>query len=317
MLVFGPVPSRRLGRSLGINHIPPKTCPYSCIYCQVGRTNSMTVDRRAFYDPRVVSAEVMEKILLCKEKNEHIDFLSFVPDGEPTLDANLGPMADMLKDTGIPLAVISNGSLVWTEDVRATLDKMDWVSLKADSIVPEIWKRIDRPHGKLDLKRITDGYLAFSENYKGKLNTETMLVKGVNDSEYSLRETAAFLADVNPERAYISIPTRPPAEKDVLPAGEEAVNMAFHIFSEKLEKVELLLGYEGNEFASTGNSAEDILSITAVHPMRSDAIGNILKRAGDGWNVVKNLVGSGKLLEISYRGENFYLRSMKKAPGRK
>lgn len=313
MLVFGPVPSRRLGKSLGINHIPPKTCPYSCIYCQVGRTNSMIIDRKAFYDPEMVVAEVKKKITLSREKDEQIDYLTFVPDGEPTLDMNLGVMADMLKNTEIPLATISNGSLIWMEDVQAELHKLDWVSLKTDSVVKEAWKNIDRPHGKLDLKRILDGYLEFAEKYKGKLNTETMLVKGVNDSEYSLNETAAFLADMKPDVAYISIPTRPPAEKKVFPADEETLNRAFHIFSEKLKKVELLFGYEGNEFAATGNAAEDILSITAVHPMRADAVEELLKNAGEGWGIVKQLVAEGKLLELSYREKVFYLRSMKKA----
>ncbi len=312
MLVFGPVPSRRLGKSIGINHIPPKTCPYSCIYCQVGRTNTMIIDRKAFYDPEVVVIEVKNKIALSREKDEQIDYLTFVPDGEPTLDVNLGLMAGMLKDTGIPLATISNGSLIWMEDVQADLQKLDWISLKTDSVVKDAWKRVDRPHGQLDLKRILDGYLDFAEKYKGKLNTETMLVNGINDSEYSLKETAAFLADLDPDIAYISIPTRPPAEEKVLPADEETLNRAFHIFSERLNKVELLFGYEGNEFAATGNASDDILSITAVHPMRSDAVEELLKNSGENWSVVKQLVSEGKLLELHYREKVFYLRSMKK-----
>jgi wyosine [tRNA(Phe)-imidazoG37] synthetase (radical SAM superfamily) len=273
----------------------------------------MIIDRKAFYDPEMVVAEVKKKITLSREKDEQIDYLTFVPDGEPTLDMNLGVMADMLKNTEIPLATISNGSLIWMEDVQADLHKLDWVSLKTDSVVKEAWKNVDRPHGKLDLKRILDGYLEFAEKYKGKLNTETMLVKGVNDSEYSLNETAAFLADMKPDVAYISIPTRPPAEKKVFPADEETLNRAFHIFSEKLKKVELLFGYEGNEFAATGNAAEDILSITAVHPMRADAVEELLKNAGEGWGIVKQLVAEGKLLELPYREKVFYLRSMKKA----
>ncbi|MBN1333613.1 MAG: radical SAM protein [Synergistales bacterium] len=310
MRIFGPVPSRRLGQSLGLNHIPPKTCTYSCIYCQVGRTNRMTLERQAFYDPHELIYEVEQVVERLKEKEEKVDYLTFVPDGEPTLDINLGLMAELLKPLGIPLAVISNGSLAWREDVRDDLMKFDWVSLKVDSIHKEAWKDTDRPHGKLDLKRIMKGYLEFHEKYENILCTETMLVRKCNDSEESLRETAAFLADLKPDIAYISIPTRPPAEKGVEPADEKALNRAFHLFSEKVNKVELLIGFEGNEFSSSGDAAKDILSITAVHPMRKDQVDKLLKDCGEDWNTVKKLVSEGKILEIPYREKYFYLRSI-------
>lgn len=311
MRIFGPIPSRRLGRSLGINHIPPKTCSYSCVYCQVGRTDAMTLARETFFDPEHLVSEVRKKVSQVLQQGEKIDYITFVPDGEPTLDVNLGRMATMLKDLEIPLAVISNGSLMWMEDVREEVMLMDWVSLKADSFVKETWKMVDRPHGQLDLKRIMDGYLEFADSFQGKLNSETMLVKGVNDSEVSLRETAAFLADLSPEIAYISIPTRPPAEKNVEQAEEDAINRAFHIFSEKLDKVELLIGFEGDEFSSTGNIENDLLSITAVHPMRTEQVERVLLECGESWGSVEKLVNEGKLLKLSYRDKTFYLRSLK------
>jgi len=310
MRIFGPVPSRRLGQSLGINHIPPKTCPYSCVYCQVGRTNRMTLERQAFYDPHEIADEVTERVLQLKERGEKVDYLTFVPDGEPTLDINLGLMADLLKPLEVPLAVISNGSLAWREDVREDLMKFDWVSLKVDSIQKEAWKDTDRPHGKLELKRILEGYLEFRETCKNILCTETMMVRGCNDSEESLRETAAFLGDLKPHIAYISIPTRPPAEKGVEPAEEKALNRAFQLFSDRVEKVELLIGFEGDEFPSSGNAAQDILSITAVHPMRKDQVEKVLRDCGEEWDTVTKLVSEGKLLEIPYREKFFYLRSI-------
>src|SRR6056297_300399 len=126
MLIYGPIPSRRLGRSLGINHIPPKTCTYSCLYCQVGRTNTMIIGRKHFYDPEYILSETESQVNLLKEKGERIDYLSFVPDGEPTLDINLGEMARLLKKLEIPTATISNGSLMWMEEVRHEMQSMDW-----------------------------------------------------------------------------------------------------------------------------------------------------------------------------------------------
>jgi wyosine [tRNA(Phe)-imidazoG37] synthetase (radical SAM superfamily) len=108
MRAFGPVPSRRLGRSLGINNIPPKACTYSCVYCQVGRTSEMQVERRSFYDPEEVVQDVWDRVQRSTEAGETIDYLTFVPDGEPTLDVHLGREIELLKPLGIPIAVITN-----------------------------------------------------------------------------------------------------------------------------------------------------------------------------------------------------------------
>jgi wyosine [tRNA(Phe)-imidazoG37] synthetase (radical SAM superfamily) len=134
MIAFGPVPSRRLGRSLGINNIPPKVCTYACVYCQVGRTTEMTIGRRTFYDPDEVLQDVQEKISKSDEAGEPIDYLTFVPDGEPTLDTNLGREIDLLTPLGIPIAVITNNSLLSRQDVRDDLVGADWVSLKVDAV---------------------------------------------------------------------------------------------------------------------------------------------------------------------------------------
>ena len=123
MITFGPVPSRRLGRSLGINNIPPKICTYSCVYCQLGRTIKMQADRRAFYETEKVFQDVKNKVEKAKGKGETIDYLTFVPDGEPTLDINLGREIELLRPLGIKVAVISNSSLIWREDVIADYDQ--------------------------------------------------------------------------------------------------------------------------------------------------------------------------------------------------
>jgi wyosine [tRNA(Phe)-imidazoG37] synthetase (radical SAM superfamily) len=183
MIAFGPVPSRRLGRSLGVNNIPPKVCSYSCAYCQLGRTIKMQVERQTFYEPEDIVKNVREKIARVSEVGEPVDYLTFVPDGEPTLDINLGREIELLKPLGINIAVISNGSLVWRQDVREDLVKADWVSLKVDSTREEIWRRINRPHRTLQLAAILDGMLEFAAVYKGELVTETMLVEGVNDRD--------------------------------------------------------------------------------------------------------------------------------------
>ena len=310
MIAFGPVPSRRLGRSLGINNIPPKVCTYSCVYCQVGRTTKMQVARRSFHVPWEIMKAVQDKVKKAREKGESINYLTFVPDGEPTLDVHLGREIELLRSLGIKIAVITNASLIRREDVREDLMKADCVSLKIDSVREEIWRRINRPCGPLELASILDGILEFARFYQGELLTETMLVKGANDRELLVREIADFLARLRPARAYLSIPTRPPAERWVKAPVEEIINRAYHILHERIDQVEYLIGYEGNAFASTGNVEEDLLSITSVHPMREEAVNEFLARAGFDWSVVQRLISQDQLIEMDYEERKFYMRKL-------
>jgi len=309
-IAFGPLPSRRLGRSLGINNIPPKVCTYSCVYCQLGRTLKMQVERGAFYEPTDVVQAVQDKVEQARAVGEPIDYLTFVPDGEPTLDRHLGREIELLRPLGISIAVITNASLIWRKDVREDLMQADWVSLKVDAAREDIWRRIDRASRTLSLAAIRDGMVEFAQGYKGDLVTETMLVAGVNDSVEHVDAVAGFLRRLKPTRAYLSIPTRPPAETWVHAPAEEAINRAYQILSEQVDQVEYLIGYEGNAFACTGHVEEDLLSITAVHPMREEAVGEFLARAGADWPVVHGLIAQGQLVETAYGGHKFYMRKL-------
>ena len=311
MIAFGPVPSRRLGRSLGINNIPPKICTFACVYCQLGRTLKMQVERCAFYRPEEVVSAVRDKVEKATASGESIDYLTFVPDGEPTLDANLGREIELLKPLGIKIAVITNSSLIWRADVREDLMGADWVSLKIDAAQEDVWRRIDRPHGSLRLASVLDGMLEFAKDYTGELVTETMLARDVNDGADHVREVAEFLARLAPARAYLSIPTRPPAEPRVGAPREEAINRAYQILGDRVDHVEYLIGYEGNAFAFTGNVEDDLLSITSVHPMREDAVRAFLARAGAAWPVVRSLIDRDQLVETEYDGHRFYVRKLR------
>jgi wyosine [tRNA(Phe)-imidazoG37] synthetase (radical SAM superfamily) len=311
MIAFGPVPSRRLGRSLGINNIPPKVCTYSCIYCQVGRTHTLQAERCPFYEPDEIIKDVKKKVKNALREGEPIDYLTFVPDGEPTLDANIGLEIDRLKTLGIKVAVITNGSLIYRDDVREDLMKADWVSLKFDSILKASWRKINRPHRELELGVILDGMLDFSKIFPGELVTETMLVHDISIDLDILKEMADFLHRLNPAKAYLAIPTRPPAENWVRPPEPKDINIAFQVFHEKLDQVEYLIGYEGDAFAFTGNVEEDLISITSVHPMRRSAVSDFLKKAGADWSVVNQLITKSKLVEADFEGQKFYLRNSK------
>jgi len=307
-ITFGPIPSRRLGQSLGINNIPPKACSYSCIYCQVGPTGHPEIQPHSFYPPEEILRQVAGHLKALAQRGEPVDFLSFVPDGEPTLDVHLGESIDLLRPLGLPIAVFSNASLLWQAEVREVLAKADWLSLKVDSVDPTIWRQINRPHPRLNLADILSGIATLARDFQGILTTETMLVAGVNDSAESVGAVADYLVEVGPAVAHLLAPIRPPAEPGVRVPDTASLNRAYGLMSSLLPRVECIFGYEGEAFASTGQVEEDILAIVAVHPLREEALRALLAKAGAEWTLVERLIELGLLHAVDYDGHRFYHR---------
>ena len=310
MIAFGPVPSRRLGQSLGINNIPPKACPYSCLYCQVGRTAVTEIVPRAFYPPEVILQSVRTRLDRLAERGEPVDWLTFVPDGEPTLDIALGETIERLRPLGVPIAVITNSALVWRADVRAALQQADWISVKVDATDAALWRRVNRPHPALDLQAILAGIAQLAHEFRGTLVTETMLVAGINDTPESVAGVADVLAGISPATAYLAVPTRPPAEPDTRPPDEATLVRAYQQLSARLPRVETLISDEGEAFATTGRIADDLLAVTAVHPLREEAVRVLLAKADADWQVVEHLLAAGALRCVEYQGHRFYQRRL-------
>lgn len=307
MIVFGPIPSRRLGRSLGINNIPFKYCTYSCVYCQLGLTNSMIGFNRDFYTSKQIIKAVKSKLKELAAAGEKVDYITFVPDGEPTLDINLGVTIEKLKKLGKKIAVITNSSLIFDKNIRNELKYADWVSLKIDSANPDVWKKINRPHGSLNLKSIINGMIIFASEFKGDLVTETMLVKDMNDGMESIICTAEVIKKINPRKAYILVPTRPPAESYVLAPDEDVLNSAYQIFTSSNIDTELMIHYEGDEFTYTSDVEKELLSILAVHPMRTDSVKNYLAKSNSEWSVIENLIHDNKIKEVVYNNKFYFI----------
>ena len=312
MTIFGPIPSRRLGASLGVNNIPYKICSYNCVYCQVGRTLHMQMKRTLYSNPSEVFEEVKIKIERIRETQQNVDYISIVPDGEPTLDSSLGELIERLKELGLPVAVITNSSLTWDKSVQEDLKKADWVSVKIDAISPNTWKQINRPHASLSLDEILQGMQEFAGSYTGTLCTETMLVKELNDNPEELTAIANFVKSrISPYKAYIGVPTRPPAEPWVSRPEPESITAAYAIFTKEGLNAETLTGYESSGFVVTDNPVEEILEITAVHPMRSDAVKDVLNRFSVGEDVLQQLVKEGRIRKVHYEGWDYYIRVMR------
>lgn len=312
MIVYGPIPSRRLGQSIGINHIPPKTCTYSCIYCQIGRTNQMQITRRPFYQPEEIYKEAEEKIRQLEAEQKTADYFSFVPDGEPTLDINLGKTIKRLKPLGPKIAVITNASLLWMDEVKEDLMDADWVSVSIDAADELTWRKVDRPHGQLNHQRVLDGIRDFSKQFRGTLVTETMLMEGRNDHEACIEKIAQQVALIQPSKAYLLVPTRPPAEGAVKRSSADTLKKAVAILRGiSGATVECITGDEEEEgFFFTENVVEDILAIASVHPIREDIIETLLEKRGSDSSVITQMVNQGDLSPYEYEGRRFYRRGL-------
>jgi wyosine [tRNA(Phe)-imidazoG37] synthetase (radical SAM superfamily) len=260
------------------------------------------VERREFYDPNQIYQEVDNAL---KSLGDEVDYITFVPNGEPTLDVNLGKTAEMLRDFG-RVAIITNSSLIWRTDVKEDLMNFDLISFKVDAVDENTWRYINRPHKSLKLPAILENLIDFRQDFKGTLITETMLLDGI---EYDFNEIAEFLNDLKPDKAYISVPIRPPAERWVKPAKEDVINKAYQTFS-RYVKTELLMGLEGLDFGFRGDVEKDLLSITSVHPLREKAIMELLKKSNADFSIVEKLVEEGKLTVVEFGGERFYIRKI-------
>jgi wyosine [tRNA(Phe)-imidazoG37] synthetase (radical SAM superfamily) len=308
-VAFGPVRSRRLGWSLGINNVPLKTCTYSCVYCQVGATDRARLDREAFIAPDVIVGAVAARLAECRAASQPVDYVTFVPDGEPTLDWNLGVEIRLMSAPDCRVAVLTNGSLLWRDDVRDELSAADLVSVKVDTVNEPTWRRLDRPIGNLRLPTVLDGIRRFAAGYRGDLITETMLVAGINDNEALIEQTARFIGALEPLRAYVAVPTRPPAEPWVRAPSIEAARRAADNFRAAELPTELLVEDDcAATFSPSSNPATGLIGIVAVHPMSVADARTYLARCGGNWAVAERLLDEGRLVMVTRHGRT-YLRT--------
>ena len=211
--IFGPVPSRRLGRSLGIDVVPLKTCSYNCIYCQLGRTTNLTVERREW----VSAAEVLREMADFAAEGVPIDYATFSGSGEPTLHSGLGRLIAGAKERlGAPVAVLTNGSFLSDPAVRRDLAEADLVCPSLDAPDPETFQRINRPHPSIDFHRMAEGLITFTREFSGEVWLEIFLVEGVNTAPEQIEAFRGLAGRIGPDRVQLNTAVRPTAEAGVL-----------------------------------------------------------------------------------------------------
>ena len=265
--VFGPIGSRRLGRSLGIDPIPFKTCNWNCVYCQLGRTRPFTLERGEYISRQAILDEVERK--LAEIPAGQFDWVTFVGSGEPTLNSQLGWLIRGVKDLSQnPVAVITNGSLMIDAQVRDELGAADAVLPTLDAGTERLYRRINRPAPKYTFERFIEGMESFRAGYRGQLWVEVMLVKGMNDNAEALLAIKDQLDKIQPDQVHLTLPIRPPAESWVQLVDENSLETAIEIFgaTAKVLKPAAIP-------TSTGmpdSLEEAILGIITRHPLTSN-----------------------------------------------
>jgi wyosine [tRNA(Phe)-imidazoG37] synthetase (radical SAM superfamily) len=207
--VYGPVPSRRLGFSLGVDVVPYKTCTLDCIYCQIGRTTQKSIERKLYTRKDNVLGEIRKGL----NKKQRIDYITFSGSGEPTLNSDIGEVIKGVKALiSIPVAVLTNGTLLFMEEVQKDLLNADVVLPSLDSASQRIFRSINRPHNTLKIEAIIAGLKQFRKIYNGQIWLEIMLIKGFNNTEQELSKIKKAVSEIRPDRVYLNTIIRPPSE---------------------------------------------------------------------------------------------------------
>jgi len=230
--IFGPVPSRRLGFSLGVDVVPFKTCSLDCIYCQLGRTTNKTIQR----EEHVASGSVLREIEEVLRQGKRIDYVTFSGSGEPTLNSGIGKMISRIKKlTSIPVAILTNGTLLYQARIREDLMGADLVIPSLDTVTDEIFETVNRPHPSLKIDEVITGIDNFSQDFGGKVWLEIVLVKGINDSLEEIERVARVTGKMNLERIQLNTVVRPPAEEFAEPLSREDLENMKTVLGEKCE----------------------------------------------------------------------------------
>ncbi len=269
--IFGPVPSRRLGFSLGIDLVPYKVCSLNCIYCQLGRTTKETVQIKEYIPSSLILKQLKEVL----SSGRRIDYLTFSGSGEPTLNSKIGEMiSEIKKISEIPIAVLTNGTLLFKKEIRKKLKKADLVIPSLDAVTPSVFEKINRPHPALKIDKIISGLRKFREEFRGKIWLEIMLVAGINDNPEEIEKFVEVTDSIHPNLIQLNTPVRPPAEKWAKPL---ALSKLKKIKSSFGKNCEIIASFQRKKQSAYRKDLEkEILTLVSRRPVTALEIANVL-----------------------------------------
>ena len=305
--IFGPVSSKRLGQSLGVDLLPAKSCSWNCVYCQLGKTRTFVTERQEFFPREEILKEIKEAIA----ENSSLDWITFVGSGETMLYKGIGWLiGEVKKLTATPVAVITNGSLLYLPEVREEL-------LQADAVLPSLnagsealHLQIGRPAAGLTFRQHVDGLVAFRKEYKGRLWSEVMLLGGINDSDEALHDLAAVLKKINPDMVHLVLPTRPAPEQKVHIPSEERIEQAIRILSTVATVVHPVKGTM--DLRGATDMLHAVSDIVSRHPVQQRELQKAIADCFPGDNdkvtaIMRDMLATGRFKLVEHEGEPYWV----------
>ena len=301
--LYGPVPSRRLGRSLGIDLVPYKICTYDCIYCQIGSTTEKTLVRKEYAPVSEILREVREFL---REEDSSIDHLSLSGSGEPTLHSHIRSVIEGIKAiTSIPIAVIANGSLLYDEEVRRDLLRADTVLPSLDAVSADVFMKINRPHPGFTVEKVIEGLVEFRKVYKGQIWLEILFCKGVNNGKEELSRMKKTVDRIQPDRIHLNTVVRPPSEKGAVPLKQKEMEAIRAFFG---EKASIISEFDRHPpMVSERDIKQGILQILRRRPLSASDLSKgmgISKDELDGY--IRPLMEEGQIRSRRFRDSIYY-----------
>ena len=299
--IFGPVLSRRLGFSLGVDIVPFKTCSLDCIYCQAGKTTHKTIVRKSYVSLESVIPELKDAL----KQSQKIDYITLSGSGEPTLNLDLGRIITAIKKiTDIPVAVLTNGTLLHLESVRDELMAADLVVPSLDAVSQEIFCEINKPHPDINVSQMISGLKSLREAFSGDIWLEIMLVKGLNDFPEEIKKLKDVISSIEFEKVQLNTTVRPAADKVIEPVTNEELASIKELLGERCE---VIAGFRENQHTIDTNIPERIISIISRRPLNlseiSDSLGIPKERTT---KHVYLLEQQGRIESLTYGSESYY-----------
>lgn len=300
--VFGPVPSRRLGLSLGVDIVPLKSCTLDCVYCQLGRSSDLTIERRAFVDIKEVARQIKARL----NERVRVDHITISGSGEPTLNIELGKLIEDIKTfTSVPVAIMTNGTLLSLAEVRRDCGRADVVLPSLDAGDARTFAAINRPHSGMHFDAIVEGLVAFRKGYAGQIWLEVFVIEGVNTSDTQLASIHDIIGRIRPDKVQLNTAVRPTTEPGIKAISPDkmtqiAVKIGFG--------AEVIADFDKQTHAAGGHgNAQSVLEMLARRPCSLEDIASGLGiEPAEALEYVTALARNGKIISQETNGVLFY-----------
>jgi wyosine [tRNA(Phe)-imidazoG37] synthetase (radical SAM superfamily) len=301
-VVYGPVPSRRLGRSLGVDLVPYKICSYDCIYCQIGRTPAPTIERK----PYIPADKVIHDVLAVLESGAAPDYITLGGSGEPTLNSDIGGIITRLKSaTDIPVTVLTNGSMLMLSAVRADLIAADVVLPSFDACSAEMFQKINRPSPEIGFEEMAEGLVRFRNSYTGRIWVEIFLIQGINTADADIAAFKYWMDRIQPDKIHLNTAVRPTAEAGISRPDDARLIQIRHMLG---EQAEIVVPYQAEAAGAAGSvMKEDLIQLLSRRPCTLADIASALNtHPHEILKYLEPLVNAGEVAMVRRDADTYY-----------